>query len=234
MRKFSVEGISKRELLITLILPLSLLTVLFAVISYYLKGDSFFTNLTTEFISIVVTVTYVNWVFKQHKVKKWEEPNRRISGRLEIITNTFITTLRTSFRFDFVIFDENTSKGEDLSSMHLKLLKVSIEVLTPIIFNKLLNLDAERWKFLISELNEILEKIDSVFMIYGNNLGPEKYLLLLDIQEELEDIIKEYKAIPGIFEQPNPSREFDKYIKANIADRITLILNLLMELNKLK
>lgn len=210
------------------------MTILFAVISYYLKGDSFFTNLTTEFISIVVTVTYVNWVFKSHEAKKWEETDRRISGRLEIITNTYITALRSSFSLDFVIFDENTIKSEDRSLMHSELLRVAKEVLIPIIFDKLLYLDAEKWKFLISEFREVLDQIDRVFLYYGNKLSPEKYSLLLDIQEELEDIIKEYKAIPGIFEEPDPSRDVDKYLKAAIADKIIRILNLIIKLEKLE
>jgi len=55
---------------------------------------------------------------------------------------------------------------------------------------------------------------------------------VLDIYEELEDIIKQYKAIPEIFDKPDYHREIDKILKSVIADKNILILDLLIDLEK--
>jgi len=171
--KISFSGANNLELLIYLIIPLTILTIIFATVSFFF-GDSFFTNLTTEFISIVITVSYVNWVFNIHKVKKWEETDRRISGRLRIIINTYITALRSSFSLDFVSFNK---KEEDEYLMNYYSLNIAKEVLEPIILEKLLYLNGDKWKSLIYEFKEILEQIDRIFLFYGNKLSPKKYSL---------------------------------------------------------
>lgn len=197
-----------------------------------MNGDSFFTNLTTEFISIVVTVTYVNWVFKSHKVKKWEETDRRISRRLEILANSYVTALRTNLGLTLVYLDEESFKIRP--STNLKLLMVAKAVIDPIIYGKILLMDVKNWKLLISHLENILDQIDRIIMFYGSKLNPQKYAIILDIQEELEDIVKEYRALQDIFDKPDPSRDLDKYLKAIIAEKIKRIFKLLTKLEQIK
>jgi CheY-like chemotaxis protein len=229
LNRINIVGVSNKELIYVLILPLTTLTLVFAVLSFAFEGKGFLTNLTTEFISIVVTITYVNWVFKRDKVKKWEDADRRISKRLEIISNSFITILRTNFKMTFVFFDDGFYKIRPSSSTEL--LKVAQEVFNPIIFDKFRAMEASKWKIIIERLEEILKQIDRVLIYYGTKLNPKKYALLLDIQEELEDIIKEYKAFQEIFDNPDNFGNVDDTLKTIMAGKIRTIFNLLVKVH---
>lgn len=235
VKRIHIGGVTNKELLYYLFLPLSLLTLFFAILSFFYRGESFSTNLTTEFISIVVTVTYVNWVFRRHKVKEWEETDKRISRRLDIVSNSLITSLRTIFKMCFLFFDGESYEIRISSTSNN--LEVAREVIYPHVFEKLLFLDVENWKILIIQLEDVLKQIDRILMIYGNKLNSEKYSALLDIQGELEDIIKEYKAMPEFFTNSYVSDNHQKIgedLKKIVAGKLKKILNSLTKLDQIK
>ena len=90
-----------------LALPLALLSAASLVLHRWWDYDGFLVNLATGLLSIIVTVSYVDWILRKHESHRWSGTDIRISQRLEVFVNALISGIRSGLRFSPDIMDES-------------------------------------------------------------------------------------------------------------------------------
>lgn len=188
----------KKDLILRLLVPLLLLTIASLIAHTYIENDSFFINLSTELIGIIITVAYVDWAFRRQHTKDWQGVDERVVSRLQFFINTAITDIRLSLKYGTDIFDRKKLSSKDPEIMKLELMRVSKEVLEPTTQQRIESFDHESWEHFTRRIERILQETDNLISLYESRVHPDQYSILLDIQNAARHILKLYAAFPDV------------------------------------
>lgn len=209
MIKEMKEKYHLRKLLLPLILPLSLLAIVFFVLGKFLhcieNFQGLFYNLATTFLGILLTVAYINYVLYRKEREYWNVARKRIYNLLFIFANITITDFRLLFGYGQEIMKkrEYTSDVDFLTKTRLEMIRIAKNILIPSTETKVSNLDVKGWKDLSAKLKSIWDESERILKLFGNHLEPEIFTLLLDIQDRAWSIILLYSTYPDICGFPN-------------------------------
>lgn len=194
-----------------LILPLSLLTIMSFILNCFFSFYGFFINLSTELISIIITVLYVDYIIKKRELENWINVEKQVSGELRIYINATISTIRTAFNID--IF--NLIKYPiNIDAMNQELIKFSKEILEPNTLKKVSNINQNEWKIFINQILNLRNEGDRLLTIFNAKLNPQQYEYFLLIQYCLKSIHNSYSIFPDIIGIPDNELPMDNIDQA--------------------
>jgi len=202
---FRLQGMVtvSKALWLRLIIPL----ILFAGVFVYLEGvgsfNGLFLNLATEFIGIIVTVAYVDWVIKAHERKVWQGTTTRIAYRLQTFSSATVTGLRSALGFGPGVLDQSILRCGDAKLASAEVMRVATHVVAPALRTRLDSLDVQGWKRLAAHVQETEHEAERLLQQFGHLLAPEYVELLLDMRRELDASLTFWRTFPDIAGVPD-------------------------------
>lgn len=186
-----------------LVLPLALLAGAFVYLERVLPPTGLYLNLATEFIGIIVTVAYVDWVLKAHERRRWKGTATRINDSLRTLSNATISGIRGAFGIDADIIDGWVVQSGDQKRINAEVRRIGIKVLGPVARHRLDHLDVEGWRRLGKHLQGTWREAERLLDRFGNRLEPEDMELLMDLQRELNAATVFWLTFPDIAGVPD-------------------------------
>ena len=221
-----------------LALPLVLLSVASLALHHWWDYDGFLVNLATSLLSIIVTVFYVDWVLWKNESQRWSGTDIRISKRLEVFVNAFISGIRSSLNFSHDIMDESVLMTGDNARVHREVLRIAEHVLAPAARTRLGQLDEVGWRSLSRHLQSVWAEADRLLDRFSNRLHPRQIELLLDIQATAQYALTFYQTFPDLAGVPperlpqtkTPPGELQSFGYDSTAKELRRLLGLAREL----
>ena len=195
-----------------LVIPLLIVLLISLVSHFVISNDSFFINLTTELIGIIITIVYVDWIIKSNEKQLWEDAERRISSRIRLFINLSITNTRVSLGYKTDIFDYDKLSMNNVKVMNLELLRITKEVLEPTLKTRINSFNPDDWLLFSNNIHIIRQEAEKLLSIFGGKLSPKQFTLLIDIQDLVRSSLSLYSVFPDIAGVPD-----EKLPKAKIS-----------------
>lgn len=226
------------DFIIKLIIPLSILSVIFVGVAYIFDWNSFFINLAAGVVVVFVTVGYVDWIIKKHESSQWEGVKNIVSDRLTIFINATISGIRESLGYD-MNFLFRIDETDTLDQMHEKLMIYARQKLAPRIRVGLETLDATQWEKLARHLSSTMDQINKEVNLFQRQFKPAVLEILLNIQVEIRNGLSFYSLFPELFVPPGedlpktktPPENLRRYGYDQAAQGIQNIFSLLEKLD---
>ena len=177
-----------------LVLPLVLLFGLTIFIHRKWTDDSFFLNLSTEIVGIMITIFYVDWILRKHEKQRWLSTDVRIANRLRILLNATVSGIRDGLGFSPDILDEHILMSQNLVTIHNEIIRISEHVISPVVYQRICALDPRGWKSLSTHIANAHNGTIAFLNAFQVRLTPDQISDLLDLQEALSSSLFFYKT----------------------------------------
>jgi len=176
-----------------LILPLSLLTILSLFINHFLSYYGFFINLSTELISIIITILYVDYIIKKRESENWNLVEKRISEELKRFTNMIISSTNSFIAKDldfskYLIEIKYLDEPHDIDYFSKVLIDFTETFILPTISEKINILTIDDFKIIINKYNDYYKDLDRLFTLFDSKLTSLQYEQLLLVQVNLREL----------------------------------------------
>lgn len=181
-----------------LVIPLLLLSILMIFVHKFWEGDSFFLNLATELVGILITICYVDWILREYEKRRWLSTDERIAWRLRILLNAIISGLRDGLGFGIDVLDERVVISSDKYAMHKDVMRVGEHVIVPAALGRIQKLDQNGWKKLVLHIQNSLNDVQVFLNMFQTRLIPNQISDILDLQESLSNSLTHYSIFPDI------------------------------------
>jgi hypothetical protein len=181
---------SRRSLFLWLALPLLLLSVIF-LISSNSNPQSILLNIGTDFISIIFTVFYVDWVLKSNENDRWKNARFLITSEVGSFAQGTITSVLEMLDLEKEIIPDGIPTSPRQLQLHIldqvKNLEISRLEL------KLDQFDETRWLGFIATIREKQQRSISIFNQFENRMEPEEMEIYLKFRGLFSNIISTYE-----------------------------------------
>lgn len=181
-----------------LVLPLVLLFSVSLSIHTAWPADGFFLNLATEIVGIIITISYVAWILKQHEKQRWLSTDTRIANRLRILLNATVSSIRAGLDFGPDIQDEGVLASKSLIAIHNEIIRIAEHVISPVVYQRVQTLDSRGWKSLATHVANSHNGTLTFLNAFQARLSPEQTSNLLDLQEALSNSLTFYTVFPDL------------------------------------
>ncbi|WP_424355632.1 hypothetical protein [Methanobacterium sp. MBAC-LM] len=156
-------------------------------------------NLGTTFLSILLTVTIVDWIIKKRDEKLWSNVSLLILKRANTINKDFIVYILRYLYPDFFDWEITKKPKPEKYESIMEVIEVTkeliyeqidkkIEEFTPIRFT----VDSSELEQLRNDLKLLHKCIDEFIINFGNKADPKIYSHLLNLQDIFQIIIKDH------------------------------------------
>lgn len=187
-----------KKLWLCLVLPLAGLTVISLFLHTKVPADGLFINVATELLGIVVTVAYVDWVFKTHERSRWRGTSSRVDARLRTLATAAVSGLRSTLGFGIDILDESVLRKNDPRLASTEVMRVGVHVLAPSLRTRLGILDTKGWKTLAEHVQSVWREAERLQDQFGRHLEPAEQEVLLDMQQALDSSLILWRTFPDV------------------------------------
>jgi hypothetical protein len=230
-----------------LLLPLGLASIISLFLAYYSHTiensslETFFINLATTFIGILLTFIYVDKTIQKHKKEQWAKVKTKIFKRMEQIANYIILSYRITFNFSVDIFNSE----EITNNTREEIIRVTRDVLIPAIDQKIIFFNENNWRKLIENTQLIRQLIDENIKLFGGKINPNILNILLEIEDEILLMTSSYNTFFDIYGVPEDKlpiskkitgiklkEQLNKIASGHIRELLLLSINLLKEIDK--
>jgi hypothetical protein len=201
-----------KDLWFRLVIPLGVLSALTLLISLMIDKSldisSLMINLATEFIMVIITVIYVDWVIRSSEEKKWSHVYKHIGFRIDAWIFSCTATLYNPLDV-FMHLPKGYHKMTVEEQTRL-LLTAAINITRDSNFEKKVReIGDEEWDMLISDLKEDRKRALSFLDIFGSKLSPDQTALLSQIEFDLTWLInvREMYNMQASFDEPETPYE---------------------------
>lgn len=181
-----------------LALPLVLLFGVVISIHTRWPADGFFLNLATEIIGILITIVYVDRIFKRHEMQRWLSTDTRIANRLRILLNAIVTGIRAGLGFGPEVLDEGCLVSKSPIAIHNEIIRIAEHVISPAVYHRVRALDSRGWKSLATQVANSHNGTLTFLNAFQARLSPEQTSDLLDLQEALSNSLIFYTVFPDL------------------------------------
>jgi len=188
----------RKSLWTRLAVPLTLVSLILLGLHTLWDLDGLLVNLSASFLTIIVTVFYVDWVLRTHETGRWTRTDQRIAQRLEVFVNALVSALRVSLGFGPDIMDQSVVLSQDIAAGHKETLRIAEHVLSPAMQARVEQLDEASWKLLARQLQWIWTEAERLLDRFSYRLSPRQIELLLDIQTAAQYALTFYQTFPDI------------------------------------
>ncbi|MEA4895952.1 MAG: hypothetical protein VB064_11940 [Oscillospiraceae bacterium] len=234
----------KRNQYIILFVILLALSGICILLDNYIKSDGLLINLATEFFGIILTIYFVDRIFKYYENENWKGVDLKIKRYIQTLFNKTITSIRLAFGLSLEdLCDPKIlmrSFGQaDMRLMENELVRISKEILEPTALTNLNKMDTKGYKILNDELMGAYESAERIIVIFGSKLSAKQFELLLDIQDCIRGINIQQTTWPDYFgvlveSLPEggriPAEEFQQQLYEHLGVEIKNLLSMVRQL----
>jgi hypothetical protein len=228
-----------------LAIPLAFLFIIFLILALSFPRQGLFAGFTATFLGILVTVSYVDYVLRQHEKTRWARAKTLIDKRINIFADISISQFRIAFDVSYKVFNQKAMDFDKLSSIRSEMIRITKDILLPSVEKAIPRLGEEDWKNLVRQLRISYEYGDKLFVLFGNWIEPEKLSLIMEIQDEIEKILSIYTTFPdviGVSDDKLPMKktgsakadrmEFEKIVSCHVKNVLNKAISLLKKLDE--
>jgi hypothetical protein len=228
-----------------LAIPLVFLFIIFLILALSFPRQGLFAGFTATFLGILVTVSYVDYVLRQHEKTRWARAKTLIDKRINIFADISISHFRIAFDVSYKVFNQKAMDFDKLSSIRSEMIRITKDILLPSVEKAIPRLGEEDWKNLVRQLRISYEYGDKLFVLFGNWIEPEKLSLIMEIQDEIEKILSIYTIFPdviGVSDDKLPMKktgsakadrmEFEKIVSCHVKNVLNKAISLLKKLDE--
>jgi hypothetical protein len=204
-----------------IILVLIFLTAVSLVFYLFNVETNLSTNLFSEFISIIVTVVIIKWLYERHMEQQWTGTEKRISKRIENIIIIYSRILRLGLDLPLTVDYEGLERNKE----HIKIYEESINTLK-LSKEKLSQLKLNiSWNKIMVEISEFEKHLDKIMRSFEPKLNSRQHELLMDLEETLEKLQRNLEAYE---DQITPNWTFEE----DMVGEVNQMIDNLLELDK--
>jgi len=228
-----------------LAIPLAFLFIVFLILALSFPRQGLFAGFTATFLGILVTVSYVDYVLRQHEKTRWARAKNLIDKRINIFAYISISQFRIAFDVSYKVFNQKAMDFDKLSSIRSEMIRITKDILLPSVEKAIPRLEEKDWKNLVRQLTITFEYGDRLFVLFGNWIEPEKLSLIMEIQDEIEKILSIYTTFPdiiGVSDDKLPMKktgsakadkmEFEKIVSCYVKNVLNKAISLLKKLDE--
>ncbi|MBT7040416.1 MAG: hypothetical protein HN921_11300 [Bacteroidetes bacterium] len=195
---------TNRTLITGLTLPLLLATAFALWLSRPITIKDVFLNLATDFITIVITVWYVDWILRRQEQFRWHNTEKYISGDGGRLGHALIVNIVEGLMIGDQIYPSkeqpwHTRKVEDFQEELLTNVK---KINRDYIISKLKLLDPSQWAILMKDIKSRTNEITLMLSQFGSKLDPEKLEVLLSLKQAIDTAYSTYSLFYGFLGVP--------------------------------
>lgn len=179
-----------RNLILRLILPLLALAILSMILSYPFTRKDIFINLGTDFIIIIITIWYVNWILNIHEKNKWLGVEEFISSEAGKVAHGFISIIADQLKLSDKIFPSLGSGS--IQQVQTQIIENVKELDQEMIIDSLKRFNALQWNDLMESIEEKIADSSSLLIQFGSRIDPSGVECILKFREAASRIISSY------------------------------------------
>lgn len=192
------------DLVKRLILPLGLLAGASIIAAVFVPWQGLFISLATTFIGIILTVSYVNYVLRQHERQRWAPVDTIIRDYLRQFASVVVSQFRVVFGVGAeALYFQASNYEEAQARMRDVVIQLAEQVLTPMVVVHTINMDQHAWKRLDASLRTVVQYADSLVSLFGQRMEPAHLHLLLSIRNKAMGILMTYTILPDMLGVPD-------------------------------
>jgi hypothetical protein len=206
-----------------LVVPGVLLILLCFVLNLLIPWQGFFLNLAVTLIGILFAVLYVDYILKQHEENRWAPAKLLIEKKIFDFATITVSQFRVAFKINYEVLNREVIFGDNLSEIREEMVRLAQSILLPSVDSSMEILTKTDRETLIRQLKITWENADKLLSTYGNWIEPEKFVLIMEIQEEIWNIIYLCVTFPEIAEIHN-ANYVTRGIQKSLAKKIRIIL----------
>lgn len=195
---------ANRTLVLGLTVPLLLASAITLWISRPITVREVFLNLATDFITIVITVWYVDWILNRQEQLRWQNAEKYISAEAGKLGHSLVSAVVEDIKLSNQIFPKKNPP------LHKRTIEdIQAEILSNVkkldhdqIIAKLKELDASQWSKLMIGLQSRAAEITVLISQFGSRLNPEKLEVLLTLRDAIDTAESTYSLFRGFLGVP--------------------------------
>lgn len=195
--------------------PLLLILFLASLILHKLTpNDSFFLNLATEVLGIILTVFLIDRILKDQNKEKWKNVDKRIGTQLKLLINMSISGIRSSLKLDPNLIEHYSNNSTQPNEIHKAIVQIGTKEIKPNLLSLLSSLDSDQWFNLTLHLQTSNNSLNDFLNSFQTLVSPEQMEYLLDLQEALRHACTAYGVFPDVMGIDLPPSQDESSIDA--------------------
>jgi hypothetical protein len=200
-----MKSFLNRTLFLYLIVPLAALAILAFLVAYKRGEQGLFINLATDFISIIITVFYVDWILHKFESEKWERVEKFISDEASLIASGLIGDFADSTSLHHNIYPQGSIELAEKGLLKETLDAISGNVRSLSrrdIIQALKGLNASEWKFFVESLEKRRGQSATLISQFGTRMKPEQLEAILRLRRAISAVISSYSLFKSLLGVP--------------------------------
>ena len=222
-----------------LIVPIIIFIALLAIINsnYYHGTNGFIINLITDLVVILISVIFVSTVLNENQKRIWKETEIKLKYRIQFIMNYYAANLYTLLSYPPVELNQQEIKSNNQNLIQEATMEYAKKFLRD--FDSLPKISVN-WELFFEGINipnvkdegvkEIQNLIEKLFMMFHDDISPEIFSKLLDLDNIIFNSIRTYETLPSFFRDDNIS-PYAVFWKNSVLSELKNGLVIILEIN---
>lgn len=218
-------------LVLGLTIPLFALSVFFLFLARPISMSDILLNIATDFITIIITIWYVNWILKGNEEIRWKGTHKFIISLAGGIAHRVISEIAEKSGFFNEIYPRNNPPlyTRTISDIQQEILVNVMKFDRDNLISHLDKLSKMQWRILFQSLASFPSEISTFIGQFGPRLNPSELEAVLSLRNDIVSVISVYDLFSDFLGQPVESmpevkdgRPWDFAIFATIRSGIEL------------
>ena len=160
---------SYSAILLRLVLPLSAVSVALLLLSSPVRPRDVMLNLSTDLITIIITVLYVDWVLRKHQEASWHDVHKHVSSEAGRAAHSFISSVATHLDLETELFPSPVPTNAIEIQQFVLSRAATIDRFK--IEDALARLNTLKWARLMAKIRERRDEMGPLIAQFGPRLG---------------------------------------------------------------
>ena len=192
---------NNKILIIRLVIPLVSLAGISLWISTQYQRD-IFVNMATDFISIIITVFYVDWVMKLYNKNKWSTPDLYIRSECGSLGQGFISDIAEHLGLSNSVFPPLDPKNFSVRSTQLEIIQRAKNLQVEDFDKSLMSFNVNQWLKLDEVIESNHDKADKLLELFLIRTSPTELTSLFEFRRRCSDISGTYSLFKYMIGMP--------------------------------
>jgi hypothetical protein len=184
-----------RLLFLGLSLPLLAISILFLFLARPFSLSDLLLNIATDFITLIITIWYVDWILEEHDDAKWEGTHKYIIAFAGEIAHGIVSIIAEKTGLSREVFPKNDPPfhTRSISDIQQEIIENVRKLSRENIIAHLDKLSAIQWQELFQSLRKFQNDISVFLSQFGPRLRPYEQEAILSMRMEIVSTISSYE-----------------------------------------
>lgn len=161
-----------------------------------------FVNVATDFISIIITVLYVDWVMKLYDENKWNTPDLYIKSECGSLGHGFISDVVENLGLSKSVFPVIDPKNFSLQNTQLEIIQRAKNLKIEDFDKSLMSFNVNQWLKLNEAIRLNHEKADKLLELFFVRTNPTELTSLFEFRKKCSNITDTYSLFKYMLGMP--------------------------------